>query len=305
MQLKSLDPMANAGPYQRLLKNAAKSFTLTQAQFEKALGTHPELVANAGDAYLVGYLYRDALQLHYAFPNREIFHDHFNEYFDRVIEASKQEDAPRGLVLSFRDRPNRSVAETVFWGLAMQQTREWVEMNWVAVPEMPEPSAELEGGFSVREATEADRDAIADIEAAVSGKPRLSPAGVTSIYENARWLYLALDAAGKPAGYLALRSESGGWGVIEQEALLPEVAPALRKPLLDWTVAFLRNNGGRRIRTIAYIGEIDLLSALRARGFTPGEAGLEYVRTLDTAAVEKQWEQRKSSSSVIRMGDWR
>src|SRR5262249_30028021 len=158
----------------------------------------PQLIASEGDSAVVALPYADRLEIHYAFPEVIDFRDQFGELFNRSVGASGRQEAPRGLVIAFRDRPNRNLAQTVFWGVALDEGREWVEMNWVAVPEQPEPDSNLEGGYSVRAATPDDLDLVASLEAEISGEPRLSPAGVASIFEYARWLRIILASDGTP-----------------------------------------------------------------------------------------------------------
>ncbi len=305
MQFRRLDPLANAGPYQRLLKSPVKSFTLNEAQYDRIKERRPELIVTEGEAAVIGHPYRDFLEVHYAFPEFEPFRDRFADLFEQMAAASSKQEAPRGILLSFRDRPNRSMADTVFWSTMLAEGPQWVEMNWIAVPEQPEPSDDLEGGFKVREATAADNDAIVSIEAEATGKAPLSATGLASLQENARWLRLIVDGSGKPVGFIALRSEPGGWGIIEQIALRESVRDALRDPALHWSIAYLRNNGGRRQRRRVYIDDTAELSPLRAAGFTPGEAGLEYTRLVDLNEVKSQIEERQAHGTLIKFGDWR
>ena len=102
-------------------------------------------MAREGEGAVIGLPLRDFLEVHYAFPDIEMFVDRFAELFERVIGASSKQEAPRGLVIAFRDRPNRPAAETVFWSVALDQGEQWVEMNLVAVPEQPVPVDEDRG----------------------------------------------------------------------------------------------------------------------------------------------------------------
>jgi hypothetical protein len=216
-----------------------------------------------------------------------------------------REEAPRGVLLSFRDRPNRRIADDIFWPLALEEGREWVEMNWVAVPEQPEPGNEVASGFTIREATDADRAAIAALEAEVSSQPPLTEAGLTSLYENVRTLRIVQDAGGAVVAALGLRSEPGGWGVIEQMSVLPAVADQLREPLLRWAAAWLRNNSSRRMRRHVYLEDSAQVQALRALGFTPGETGLDYGRPVDAAEVKSRIAERQGHGTLIKFGWWR
>lgn len=305
VMFRRLDPLANAGPYQRILKSPVKSFTLTEAQYDRIKERRTELIVTEGEAAVVGYPYCDFLEVHYAFPEVEAFRDRFADLFTRCAAASSKAEAPRGVVLSFRDRPNRSLADTVFWSTALDEGPQWVELNWVAIPEHPEPEEAVGDGFRVREATEADRDTIADIDAAASGQPSLTAAGLTSIYENARALRLVEDSGAKPVAFLNLRSEPGGWGIIEQIAVQPDLLDQLREPLLRWIIAWLRNNGSRRIRRKVYTHEAAELALMRQIGFTAAETGLDYTRPVDAADVKSMIEERQAHGTLIRYGDWR
>jgi hypothetical protein len=281
-----------------------KSFSISEAQFNRVSERRPDLVAIAGSSGMVARPYRDYLEVHYAFPDTDAFRREFAEMFNRVVEASSKEEAPRGVILSFRDRPNRNLAETLFWPVFLQEGRQWVEATWIAVPEQPEPESGLGNGFQVREATEADRAAIAELDAAASGQP-LSDAGVTSIYEDARWLQVVTDSSGVVVAYLSLRTEPGGWAVIQEAVIGQDVRERIGEPLYRWAVAFLRNNGGRRQRRRVYLDDAAELTLLRDLGFSPGEAGLDYHRPVDASEVEGKIDERKSHGWFITLGDWR
>jgi hypothetical protein len=291
------------------MKSPVKSISMTEAQFNRVQERRPELIVIDGDAGVVGHPHRDFLEIHYGFASAEDFRDEFNALFDRCVNASTKDEAPRGVVLSFRDRPNRSLADTVFWNILVEDGPQGVEMNLVAAPEQPEPDSSVGEGYSVREATDADRDTIAQIDGEASGQPPLSAAGVQSIFENARTLRIVTDG-GTPAGFVYLRTEPGGWGVVEEIAVKPGSLDALREPLLRWSIGWLRNNGGRRIRRRVYVGTPDAenpdLALLRKLGFTPGETGLDYYRpTVDAIEVKQQSDERKAHGGVIRFGNWR
>src|SRR5438128_2229643 len=111
VQFRRLDPLANAGPYQRLMKSPVKSVSLTEAQYERVRERRPELIINDGEVSIVGRPHRDYLEVHYGYPEVAGFRDNFTELFVRLVSASNRQEAPRGVVLSFRDRPNRPLAE--------------------------------------------------------------------------------------------------------------------------------------------------------------------------------------------------
>src|SRR3989304_5395056 len=177
MQLRRLDPLAKASPYQRLLKCPVKSVSISEDQYERVRERRPELIVQQGEASVVGFPYRDYLELHYGFPDIESFRGGFVDPVERCAPAPRPE-----------------------------------------------------------------------VGAGVTGLPRLSEAGVGSIYENARWLRLVTDRQGAPVALLSLRQEPAGWGGIEHALIRPAVIDQLREPLLRWACAWLRNNGGRRLR---------------------------------------------------------
>ena len=304
VQFRRLDPLANAGPWQRAVKRPVKSFTLTQAQYARIEEARPELIVADGEATVVARPHRDFLEVHYAFPDVQEFGDRFNEIFDRCTRASNKQEAPRGVVVSFRDRPNRALAETIFWESALAEGGHWVELDWLAVPEQDDPGDSIEGGFQVRDATQADRDTVSRLEAEVVGLPPLTSKGVDSLYEDARWLKLITTSSGVPVACVALRTESGGWGYIDHVFVLHAVQEQLRAPLLRWIVAFLRNNGGRRQRRRVFLEDAADVSLMRDTGFTPSETGVDYTRPVDPADVQQTIEDRKSGT-MIKFGDWR
>lgn len=304
MQLRRLDPLQNAGPYQKLSKNPVKSWSLTQAQFERVTAERPELFASDFDNAVIGVPYRDFLLINYSYPDFENFRERFPAMLAQVTGASSNAEAPRGALLFFRDRPNRGLSETLFWSVFLSEAGEWVEMNHVSLPEQEPPSEALGDGFSVREATNLDLDAIGQIEAA-NGIPPLTAAGLETLARDSRTGRLVLDAAGAPVAFFNLRGEPGGWGILETPIILPDLRSRLAAPILRWAIAWLRTNGARRIRQLVMLGDTDSLAALREAGFGPGETGLLYTRTVDAVAENERLNERKEHSSHIVFGNWR
>jgi hypothetical protein len=287
------------------MKRGVKSFTISEEQYQLVEQRRAELIVIDGESVVMGRPHRDFLEVHYAFPEVEAFVYKFKPMFERMTAASSKAEAPRGVVLAFRDRPNRPKAEQLFWESALEEGKHWVEADYNAVPEQPEPENAIAGGYTVREATPADRGAIADIEAESTGLPRLSEAGVDSVYESARWLRLVTDGAGKPVAWLGLRREPGGWGLIEELFILPSEVKAVREPALRWASAFLRNNGGRRQRRRVNLDDTEELALLRSLGFAPAESGVDYERPVDRADIQAKVDERQAHGTLIKFGDWR
>ena len=304
MQLRRLDPLANAGPFQKLSKNPVKSWSLTQAQFERVTEERPELMASDFDNAVIAVPYRDYLMIHYSYPDFENFRSRFPDMLKQVTSASSNEEAPRGLLLFFRDRPNRGLAETVFWSCMLAEGSEWVEMNHVSLPEQEEPGDTIADGFSVREASDADLPAIGEIESA-AGLPPLTAAGLSTMARDSRTGRLVMDASGKPVAFFNLRGEPGGWGIIETPIIKPDVREKLAAPILRWAIAWLRTNGARRVRQLALLNDSVALTALREAGFTPGETGLIYSRSVDSQQENADLEERKTHGTHIAFGNWR
>jgi hypothetical protein len=256
---------------------------------------------------VVGFPYRDYLDVQYGFVEVADFRDRFVDLFTKVTEASNKNEAPRGVILSFRDRPNRALADTTFWSVLLNEGAQWVEMNWIAVPEQDEPSDAIEGGYTVREATSGnDNAAVASLEAELTGLPKLTDTGVASLFENNRTVRIVTDASGAGVALVGLRTEPGGWGVIDTLIIRDSAVAALLTPLLKWSAAWLRNNQGRRVRRKVYIDDTAQLNALKELGFTPGETGLDYTRpSVDAAEVLAAIEERQSHGTMIKFGDWR
>lgn len=305
VQFRRLDPLANAGPWQRAVKRAVKSFTLTQDQYTRIEEKRPELIVTEDDGVVVGQPLRDFLVMHYAYPEVPEFSDRFKDMFDRCTRASSKLESPRGVILSFRDRPNRARAVTIFWDCALNEAGHWVELDHLSVPEQDDPGSDIEGGYQLRDATDADRDTVSRLEAEVAGLPPLTPGGVETLFENSDWIKLVTTSSGVPAGCVVLRREPGGWGIIDHVFLLQAVRDQLREPVTRWAIAFLRNNGGRRQRRRVYLDQNEDVALMRNLDFVPGETGVDYTRPVDPADVEQRIEDRKSHGTVIKFGDWR
>ena len=304
VQFRRLDPLANAGPWQRATKRGVKSFTLSQEQYDQVTERRPGLIVSEEDAVVLGRPYRDFLEVHYAYAEVPSFRDRFKPMLKAMLTASSREEAPRGVILAFRDRPNRPMAAQLFWETALEESKHWVEVEYTSVPEMDPPADELEQGFTMREATASDREAVATVEAEATGLPRLSEAGIDSVYESARWLYIARDALQRAVGAVVMRRD-GSWGLIDDVFLVPEVQESLREPLSRWALAFLRNNGGRRQRRRVNLEDDEELQMLRRLGYAPAESGVDYVRPVEDADIQEQVEERKSHGTIIKFGKWR
>jgi len=302
---RQLDPLANAGPWRKATKRGVKSFTVSEEQFDLVAERRPELIAEYEENLVMGRPYRDMLEVHYAFSDVPWFREGFKPLFGHIAEAASKEETPRGILLAFRDRPNRPLAEQLFWESAFEEGKHWVECDFNAVPEQPEPAAELRGGFRVREATAADRDAITVVEAEATGQARLTDAGLDGVYENSRWLYVIEDASAKVVAWLGMRREPAGWAVIDDAHFLASEKTTLFEPAMRWAVAFLRNNGGRRQRRRVNLDDAQELATLREIGFAPGESGVDYWRPVDPADLAAKVEERQAHGTLIKFGDWR
>ena len=305
MQLRRLDPLANAGPYQKLLKNPAKSFSLSEAQYEAISSNHPELIVTEDESAVIGMPYRDFLMVHYSFPILDTFMDRFADLFNQCAATSSKAGTPRGVMLSFRDRSNRSLADTLFWSMGLKAGSEWVEMTLSSVPEQPEPDSDLGGGFLVREFTSSDAAAVSDLDASVLGLATLTESGIASLVKDSACLQLIVNDAGIAVGYLSLRMEPGGWGVIEELVLNEESAEQLSAPVLRWAIAWLRNHRSRRIRREVTLGDSVEIAGLQSTGFLPGEAGVTFTQATDRDEVDSLIEERKTHGSRIKFGNWR
>jgi len=302
---RQLDPLANAGPWKKATKRGVKSFTISEEQYARVEERRPELIAEYEESLVMGRPYRDYLEVHYAFPEVPWFREGFKLLFGHVTEAASKEETPRGIVLAFRDRPNRPLAEQLFWESAFEEGKHWVECDFNAVPEQPEPASELEGGYRVREATASDREAVASVEAEASGQPRLTDAGLDGVFENSRWLYLIEDADNKAVGWLGMRREPAGWAMIDDVHIVPDEKAKLFGPAMRWASGFLRNNGGRRQRRRVNLDDTQDLATLREIGFMPGESGVDYVRPTSQEDIDVKVEERQAHGTLIKFGDWR
>jgi hypothetical protein len=222
----------------------------------------------------------------------------------RVTGASSNAEAPRGALLFFRDRPNIGMSETVFWSVLLSKGKEWVEMNHVSLPEQEPPSDDLGDGFTVREASDADLAAIGAVEES-AGLPALTEGGLNTMARDARTGRIVTDGSGKAVAFFNLRGEPGGWGIIETPVIRPELREQLVGPILRWAIAWLRTNNARRIRQQVLLEDSVSIAPLRELGFTPGETGLIFYRSVDAVAENQELEDKKFHSSHIVFGNWR
>jgi hypothetical protein len=304
VQFRRLDPLANAGPWQRATKRGIKTFTISQEQYDRVAERRPQLIDSQEGGVVMARPYRDLLEIHYAYEELPAFRDNFKPMLKAVLSASSREEAPRGVILAFRDRPNRPIATQLFWEAALEESKHWIELEYTSIPETDPPGDQLEHGFTVHEASSADREAVATVESQATGQPRLTDAGLDSLYENARWLYVVHDASSRAVAVVAMHRD-GSWGLIDEVFVVPEVRDALREPFARWTLAFLRNNGGRRQRRRVNLEDDDELQMLRGLGYNPGESGVDYIRPVEDSDIQEKVEERKSHGTIIKFGNWR
>jgi hypothetical protein len=304
MQLRRLDPLANAGPYQRLAKSPVKTFSLRLVQFERIQEQRPDLVLIEGEAGVVGNLYRDFLEVHYGFPSVAAFDESFDAMFERVVGASSKQEAPRGLVVPFQDRTNRRAADTTFWRLGLEAGEEWVELSRTTIPEVEAPADEVGEGYRLRELGSGEIGRIGVLDGEATGRGPLSAAGVESVRRDAKLFRVVVDPADQAVGYLSLHTEPAGWGAIEALILGKDAPPALRAALIEWSVAWLRNNGARRVRRRVNLNDAEI-GMLRDRGFVAGETGVYFYRSVDPAEVKASLDERKAHGTIIKFGGWR
>jgi hypothetical protein len=287
------------------MKRGIKTFTLSEEQYDRVAQRRPQLIVTEEDGLVLGRPYRDFLVIQYAYSEVPGFRDRFKPMLKAVLAASSREEAPRGVLLAFRDRPNRPIANQLFWEAALEESKHWVEVEYTSIPEMEAPGSDIEGGFSIVEASRGDGDAVATVEAEASGLPRLTDAGLDNLFESARWVHLVRDGAGKPVAVIASRREDAGWAVIDELFIVPEARPALLQPLSRWALAFLRSNGGRRQRRRVNLEDDDDLQMMRGLGYTPAESGVDYVRPVQDEDIREKVEERKAHGTLIKFGNWR
>ena len=127
VQFRRLDPLANAGPWQRATKRGIKSFTLSQEQYDRVSERRPQLIISEEDGVVLCRPYRDFLEVHYAYAEVPAFRDNFKPMLKSALSASSRDEAPRGVVLAFRDRPNRPIAAQLFWEATLEESKHWME----------------------------------------------------------------------------------------------------------------------------------------------------------------------------------
>ena len=146
---------------------------------------------------------------------------------------------------------------------------------------------------------------VAALEAAITGLAPLTGAGIKSLRDNSKLLRVVRNRqSGEAVALLSLRTEPGGWGVIDQ-VLVAASETALRRPLIEWSIAWLRNNGGRRVRMRSGVDDTALLTLLKDIGFTAGEVGFYLTRSVDRDEVAAKLAERKNHGTLIKFGDWR
>lgn len=288
-QLRRLNVPTPQDPYLKAQRGALRSMTLSEAEFRTLEKERPNLIVAEQDAMLIGLPHGPNIELHYAFPDRDAFVQHFPDMFQRLVAAVDQEQTPLGFRFRLTERTSRPYLEPVLFAHAFEVIREWMVMELVELPEGVPATDAVAPGYVLRPARPDDAEALAELDAAAFPMPVLSPEVVQDLASQAPALRVLEDVASSRAvGFLRLRHDAPGVGYISDLAIHPDCQRrGLGEATTRWALAWFRQEGLRRAALTVSVDNGPAVALYRKLGFTPQEMGLDYRRPIDEEEVRQ------------------
>src|SRR3972149_296955 len=169
---RRLDLSAGGSLYDRASRCLLRSFTRAREELDRVRAEFPGLVVEEGGGLLVLRPFAAEHHIHYAFPDHDSFRRLFAPLLERALQSADRQSYPGGILLYYRDHPNRPFVEPVLFSCAFQPIEEWMEMTLAEAPAAEPP---LPAGFVIRACTEADIPQIKEGNDEAFGPGRGSP----------------------------------------------------------------------------------------------------------------------------------
>jgi ribosomal protein S18 acetylase RimI-like enzyme len=288
----------NAGDaFRALQRGALRHATIAEEAFRALEAERPGLIVSDEGALLVGVPHGAALDLQYAFRDRDAFAQRFPEMLLRIARAAKQSEAPLGLRFRLTARSDRAYVEPVLRASAFELSREWWRMVLHELPSDAAPRDALAPGFAVRGARLEDAEAIAELDAIAFEASFLTSSVVRDGMLEERHVVRLLEETSteRAAGFLRLRSEGTATGYVSDIAVHPDYQRrGLGEALMRWALGWFREQGLRRAALTVNTGNAPAIALYRKLGFTPDEMGLDYRRPIDEEEVRQVLERQQT-----------
>ena len=167
-----------------------------------ALVRSPRLLSTqCDDGYVLGVPYGRHLRIFYEFDTINHIRLHLTNLLNEMGELATDHSETELMVLDFSDFPHRHYIEPMMIGAGFTSPSEVSVMRCRDMRDQQLP--ELVDGIQVREASDADADAIVQIEQEAAGEGSHAPPLATQFFADAEWVGLA-ESDGSPVGYIQL-----------------------------------------------------------------------------------------------------
>ena len=244
------------------------------------------------------------LSVYYAFSSQDQMTANFVSLFREMLDKAREAASFEQVFLTFEDNPNRPWAEPLFAEAGFELEQEWVRMalvdpsSWRAQPDLP-------ADLAIRDATPADVETIAGLDAACFGEGAWGAEGQATLLRGMAWTAIA-EVEGRPAGYIQLRRTPDNVGEIFELAVHPDVrGRRYGSQMLERSLAWLVDAGVRRVEVTVSTGEPEALDLMRRYGFVAQRSGLTYRRPADESLIQQAVQEAVKRSFIVKFGDWR
>lgn len=243
------------------------------------------------------------LCLYFAFAGEEEGRTRFAELFEALEEDIEEEGWPYTRI-DLVEMMNRMWVEPLLRDAEFRQHGEWMEMERRELNEET-PPPEIPEGYRMRRATEADHDAIVEIEAEAYGDDLRGEEATRIQLQQANWAAV-LERDGRVIGYAINAAADRGVGRVLSLAVDPdEWGNGLGRVLVEAAAYQVANQGASRavLELNPAIGAA--IRAARDAGFRPGRRGIEWRRPTDPEVRESLREEERRTGVKARFGQWR
>lgn len=243
------------------------------------------------------------LCLYFAFAGEEEGRTTFAELFAELADDIEEEGWPYTRI-DLVEMMNRIWVEPLLRDADFRQHHEWMEFERRELGEATMPP-EIPEGYRMRRATEADHDAIVQIEDAAYEEDAAGEEAMRIRLEQANWTGV-LEKDGRVVGYAVNAPAERSHVRILSLAVDPdEWGNHLGRVLAEAAAYQAASQGASRASVEINPAVGAAIRALRDAEFRPGRRGIEWRRPTDPAVREEINEAARRSGVKARFGNWR
>ena len=254
------------------------------ADFDQLVRLPRMLSTQCDDGYVIGVPYGRHLRVFYEFDTINHIRMHLTNLLNEMGELANEHSDSELMVIDYTDFPHRHYVEPMLIGAGFVSPSEVSIMRCRDVREQALP--EIAPGIHVRDASEADSDAIVEIEQQAAGDGAHAPPLATRFFADSEWIGIA-ERDGSPAGYIQV-APAEKRGIIAEELIVhpdqdfSEVSSALLAAAMQRGA-----EANRRALTLRVAGDSVGDPLLKKFNFRHITNELTYQRPADPAEVQR------------------